>query len=270
GRVLRLRTLAVAATVLLALGLALYLRGGEAPGHFEAKDPPPSPPAEAQAPAPVDRQEAKGGSALEDSLERDARAAGGVKLGKARGAPEKKEDAADLLAAVARSRRVAPAERKAYLRELAALGPARALEHVRAVAGEDTPVQILERRRDGSPPVLAAIRLEDREEANLVRSILGASPSPAAPAAALAVEPAEDQVTADVRGTPEELARLGRWLALLDLAPSKDVRPRVQVFGEAGRDEVEEAGPQVETAVVKLSFGKPPEPKPEETSPKGK
>ncbi len=268
GRILRLGVLAVAATVLLAVGLALHLRGGGAPRHFEAKDEPPAPqgiPAEAQAPS--DRREAKDESALKKGAPvADERAKqDGAKLGAARGAPAKKE-AADLLAKVAKSRKVEAADRKAYLRQLVALDPGKALEHVRAVVGDEFAVEIRPQPRDGSPPVLAAIRLEDREEADLVERILGTPPAPAGPATAVAVEQAENQVTADVRGTPEDLARLGRWLALLDLAPAKVARPRVQVFGEAKREKAAaEAEPPVETAIVRLSFGKVPEPAVEET-----
>lgn len=268
GRILRLGTLAVAATVLLAVGLALRLRGGGEPGHFEAKDEPPAPQAPAEAQGPADRLEAKDESALKKGLgDRDERAA--QNLGAARGAKATKEEA-DLLAKVAKSRKVDAADRKAYLRQLAALEPGKAIEHVHAVAGAEFAVEIRQRPRDGSPPVLAAIRLEDREEANLVKRILGAPPAPGAQATAVAVEPG-NQVTADVRGTPEDLARLGRWLALLDLAPARDARPRVQVFGEAKREKaVEEADARVETAIVKLSFGKPPEPAAEEAPAKEK
>jgi hypothetical protein len=275
GRILRFGALAVAATVLLAVGLALYLGRGGTPAHFEAKDDEPAgrrdAPAEPPAPVPADRLEGKDDSALlgareEAQDERAKEEAAGAKLGKSRGAPAKKQEAVDLLAAAEKSRRV-PGDRKAYLRQLVALEPAKAREHVRAVVG-DVGTEFRQQPRDGSPPVLAEIRLADREEATLVKRILGTAPVQNA-AAALAVEQApENLVTTDVSGTPDDLARLARWLALLDLAPPKGARPRVQVFGEAKREADEE--PEVETAVVRLSFGKPPEPKPEETPSKGK
>jgi len=68
------------------------------------------------------------------------------------------------------------------------------------------------------------------------------------------------------RTVASTFAARGARLALLDLAPAK-AQARVQVFGEAKREA--EAEPEVQTAVVRLSFKKPPEPQAEQPS-KGK
>jgi len=273
GRILRFGALAAAAVVLLATGLALYLGRGGTPSHLEAKDEEPAMrrdvPLEKQAPAPAEMKASKDdANAFEEARGGGAKEAG-TKLGKSRAAPAKKQEAADLLATVAKARTIPAADRKAYLRQLAALEPAKAREHLRAVVGDDAGAELRQEPRDAATPVLATIRLEDREEANLVNRILGAPAAPAAPATALAVEQvAEGQVTTEVSGTPEDLARVGRWLSLLDLTRGHAARPRVEVFGEAKR----EAGkaPEVRTVIVRLSSGKPPEAQPEQTPPKGK
>jgi hypothetical protein len=110
--------------------------------------------------------------------------------------------------------------------------------------------------------VLATIQVEDREEANLLRGILDAAPRPEAGAAtAMTVEEeAKDQMTTEVFGTPADLRRLAQWLSLFDLARPAASRPKVAVL-----DETKAANappPRVRAAVVRLRFGKPPEPQP--------
>ncbi|HEX5137131.1 MAG TPA: hypothetical protein VFY93_09175 [Planctomycetota bacterium] len=273
GRILRLGALAAAATVLLAAGLALYLgRGGPPPRHFEAKDEEPAMGREkkaldqpaAQAEAAAHAPEEKEVNVLKDA--RNEAAKEGAKLGQSRGTPAKKQEEPDLLAAVARSRKVPAADRKAYLRQVAALDPGKAREHVRAVVGDEVGARSREQARDAAMPVLATIRLEDREEANLLRKILG-SPAAANQATALAVEKAKDDaVTAEVTGTDDELSRLGRWLALLDVSRPAPAPPRVTVFGEAKREAG--AGKEIRTALVRITIGKAPPQEPEPAPPK--
>ena len=290
SRIFRLGALAAAATVLLAVALALYLRR-EPPARFQAaEEPPAAPPRDALAlgkeqsdPRDAHAQEADRAQAMEEKAatsrlgaKAEAPAAPEPQLGAAkdaakRGARAKAEP--DLLRAVETSRGVAAADRKAYLRLVAALDAGKAREHVRAISLEGAAgrgeQELLPAARDGSMPLLADILLEDREEATLVKRILDAAPRAAAgAAAALAVEEeSKDQMSTEVLGAPEDLRRLGRWLALLDLSPPTAQRPKATVSGEARRDD--EAAPKVQAAIVRLRFGKPPEPE-TEAPPKGK
>lgn len=283
ARIFRFGALAAAATVLLAVAVALYLRR-ETPARFEAAEGPArqQPPDDALVPgkeqasearealAPADRAQDEGkklgtredGAGVESQL-----GAAAPKEAAARGRSRAKEEKPDLLKAVEKSREVLAADRKAYLRQVAALGADKALEHVRAVIPDEDAARgerdLLLDRRDGTVPVLATIQLEDREEANLVRRILDTAPRQEAGAAvALTVEEdAKDQMSTEILGTPEDLRRLGRWLALLDLARPAASQPKVAVFDETKR--ADEAAPEVRTAVVRLRYGKPPEPQPE-------
>jgi hypothetical protein len=289
SRILRLSALAAAATVLLAVALALYLRRGP-PSRYEAAENPPPLPHDAlvlkneqaeprQAPAEeADRAQAMEEKAATSELGVKAEAPAGAEpqVGAAKDAAKRgarARDESDLLRAVVTSRGIAAADRKAYLRAVAALDAEEARAHVRAIFPEETDArgeqEFLPEARAGALPVLADILLEDREEASLVRRVLGTAPrADAAGAAALTVEEeAKDQIGTEVGGTPEDLRRLGRWLALLDLSPSTAQRPKVTFSGEVKREGKEP--PKVRAATVRLRFGKPPEP-PTETPPKEK
>jgi hypothetical protein len=274
--------LAAAATVLLAAGLVFYLGHEPKVHHESAEGPVPAQPAGEA--AEVGKLQAEEQSAVAGRAQvqlkndeksfgaRDDAAGTERKLGAPKDAAKRgtarAEKEADLLGAVARSREIAAADRKAYLRDVVALGPEKAAEHLKALFpdGPEARGETDATFRQRSPAVLATIQLEDREEANLVKRILDTAPRPAASAAALAVEQEEkDQVTAEVQGTPEDLRRIGLWLALLDLSSPAASKPKVEVFEEAKREE--EAEPEVRTAVVRLRFAKPPE---TEAQPKGK
>jgi len=282
ARLFRLPALAVAATVLVAAGLAFYLGRETKVRHESAEGPVPARRAGDAVEVGKQQVEEQGAAAerAQVRLKKDEKSLGArddgagaeTKLGAPkdaakRGAPRAEKEA-DLLGAVARSREIAAADRKAYLRDVVALGPEKAAAHLKTLF-PDSPEARGETDaafRQRSPAVLATIQLEDREEASLVKRILDAAPRPAASAAALAVEQDEkDQVTAEVQGTPEDLRRIGLWLALLDLSPPAPSKPKVEVFEEAKREEGAE--PVVRTAVVRLRFAKPPE---TETQPKGK
>lgn len=278
ARFFRLPVLAAAATVLLAAGLAFYLRPATPVRHEAAERPSRTRLGDelgkqqaAEAPAAA----AERAQAKEDMKKLGARddapgvetQLGAPKDAAKRGAARAKAET-DLLGAVARSREIAAADRKAYLREVVALGAEETAEHLRAVFPDGPEARgeadaLFDR---WSAAVLATIQLEDREEANLVKRILDAAPRPAEQAAALAVEQEEkDHLTAQVQGTPDDLRRLGKWLALLDLSAPAASKPKVQVFEEAKSEKG--APPKVRTAVVRLRFAKPPEPEPQ---PKGK
>lgn len=279
GRVFRLAALAAAAVVLLAVALMLQLGRDRAPRHQEAGEPslrrfqdgdrvPAKEKAFGEAPAaePVEEKEetALGSRARDDGVGAESQLGAavpkdGVKRGTARAKLEE-----DLLLVVEKAGEIPAEGRKAYLRQVAALGADKALEHVRAVIPDDGREEREGRfeKRDGKPPVLATIQVEDREEANLLRGILDAAPRPEAGAtAAMTVEDeAKDQISTEVLGTPADLRRLAQWLLLFDLARPAASRPKVAVL-----DETKAANappPKVRAAVVRLRFGKPPEPQP--------
>ncbi len=282
ARLFRLPALAAAATVLLAAGLFFLSRPAPPVRHEAAEGPRPAQPAgDVLELGKQQAAEAPAAAAERSQLKEDARKLGarddaaGVETQSAtpkdaakRGVGRAKAEA-DLLGAVAASREIAAADRKAYLREVLALGADKAGAHLRALF-PDSPAargesDVAFEQRDATLPVLATIRLEDREEANLVKRILDA-PRPAEQAAALAVEQeAKDEMSAEVLGTPEDLRRIGLWLELLDLSRPAASKPKVEVFEEAKREE--KAPPKVRTALVRLRFAKPPEPEPQ---PKGK
>lgn len=285
ARIFRFPALAAAATVLLAVAVALYLRR-EPPAHFEALKEPDrdrlsddalvpgkeQPSEAAEASAPADRAQAKDdakklGAAQADGAGFESQlGAATPKAEAARGSKRAKEEVPDLLKAVEESREIPAADRKAYLRQVAALDAGKALEHVRALFPDETGAyrkrDLLLDPLDGTTPVLATIRLEDREEADLVRRILDSAPrAEAGAAAALTVEEeAKDQMSTEILGTPEELRRLRQWLALFDLSRPAAQGPSVTVHGEKRADE---PAPKVRTAVVRLRYGEPPEPQPE-------
>jgi hypothetical protein len=191
------------------------------------------------------------------------------KLGGARGGSrakgaeaEAKRQAPDLIGAIEAAGKVGPVDRKAYLRQLGALDAVEAREHFRRLFPDEGAVKErelkLEKREDAAPPVLEAILLVDKDEANLVAKVLGgATPS----AAGLTVEqPAKDRVeVAEVEGTAEELRRLARWLALLDLTPRAPSGPRAAPPKDDAAKEAADRERKVR-AVVELRYGKPPEP----------
>jgi hypothetical protein len=183
---------------------------------------------------------------------------------KKRGAATK-EEAEDVLSAVVKTRAIPEGERLAYLRSVSALGAEKALEHIRAVFPEEERKLAAERREGDPPPVLATIQLEDKEEANLVSGILAVAPRSDNGAAALSIAQEEkNQVTTEVEALPADLARLARWLQLLDTTPATASKARVAVLGGTKADE---AAPKTRVAVVRLRFGKPPAARAE---PKGK
>jgi len=276
GRIFRLGALAAAATVLLALGLALYLRK-DAPVHYEAREDKeeamkrevPAPPA-----APAEVAEAADQAVPADAeaeprrlgKERDIARAQPLEDKSARAGAKKVQD--DLLESVVKAHAIAQKDRKAYLQQLAALGPEKARAHVRSLFGGESG----ERVASGPEPVLATIQLADREEATLVQKILGTAPAPSKEQAAtsLAAEAVvKDQLNAEVRGTPAELWRLEQWLSLLDLEGQAAKQPKAVLFGESkgGAPGAKAAEPQVRSAIVRLKFGKPPEPETKEAPP---
>jgi hypothetical protein len=287
GRLLRLGMVAAAATVLVAAGLAFHLHGRGAPQHLEAKDQ--GAPAEELArnaeksddrllprgPADGAKQESTfGAPAAHDEMATDE-----PKPGKAeRGAPRRQQETG-VLAAVVKSKSIPVAERKEYLRELAALAPDKVQEHLLALLGPETERDFLPQASGGAPPLLATVLLEDREEAKLVSKILGEppaaeaaeAPAVAGSAAALTVETEKKgEMSTEVRGSATDLQRLGRWLDLLDLSRGGVPRPKVTVVQER-KAAAKEEEPPVRTVIVRLKFGKPA-PKPPETpeAPKGK
>jgi len=285
GRIFRLGALAVAATALLATGLALYLRR-EAPVHYEATGEP----RDARKDVARNQAPADAGASSEVLKREDTKALGEGKLDKARdavaaeaqpsvGGPKgerrnaEQKEQSDLLAAAVKSHAVPTADRKAYLREVAALGAEGARAHVRAVIGEELSREkrvLPPGARGGGPPVLATVLLEDREEANLVKKILDRPLAKVGQASVKVEEETKDQLSVRVSGTPDDLRRLKQWLALLDLASAADAMgPRIRVLGEPPREE-EEAEPKAEAAVVRLRFGKTPQPMPAEAPPQGK
>jgi hypothetical protein len=264
ARILRLGALAAAATVLLAAGLVLYLRG-EPPVRLEARDGRPPQ-------APLDRGDVKveeARSQLRDEQafgEKSKDGPGGepgalAKETRKRGSRDKLE-AEDLLAQVARTKVIAEEDRDAYLRQVSSLGAEKALAHIRAVF-PDEERQLLPEPRNDALPVLATIQLEDKDEANLVRGILDAAPKSDSGKASLQVTQEEkDQLTTEVEAAPADLARFARWLALLDVSRADAARPRVAVLGAAKPDE---DAPKSRVAIVRLRYGKPPA-----AEPKGK
>ncbi len=276
ARIFRLGALAAAAAVLLAA--VLYLRR-EPTAHHEAAEGPARERLKDDALGKEQLpgfQQAHDRAEIEEGGKLGAREDGaGVEsqLGAAapkdaakRGTARAKEEASDLLTAVEKTHEIPEPDRKAYLRQVAALGPEGAREHVLAVFPDDVARgdKALD-QRDEATPVLATIQLADREEADLVRRILDAAPRPEARAAAATIEQdAKDQMTTEILGTPEDLARLGRWLELFDLARPAATRSKSIVFGEAkAKAKADEKEPKVRTAVVRLKYGKPPEPQPE-------
>jgi hypothetical protein len=277
--VFRLAWVAVAATVLLATGLALYLRR-EAPATFEAKREPVPRDATAgkddfAAPQEAVEEAAPASEAVADAKtpDRAGREAKGGRGEPRLGASKRtKEQAAevDLVRVVETAKNVGPADRKTYLRQLGALDPAAAWKHIAGLAGAGADGEWNRREADasarGAPPVLASILLADGEEAALVSRILSSARAADETASSVNLEAAmKDELATHVEGTPQELARLGQWLALLDLA-ADPARPKVTLFAEEKLEAQKKAAARVR-ALVRLRYGAPPAAKPQETKP---
>lgn len=274
GRILRLGGLAAAAVVLLGLGIALYVRR-EPPVHFEAKgdrderqDAPASPTDVRSGGAGAETDQF--GQPSAESLDRaqdKARAEIENALAERRGAP-KKAAPADLVASVEQTRTIPASDRKAYLRQLATLKPDKARAHLLAVFGGTGKARLVPPGRDTT--VLATILLADREEATLVKKILGSAPPAELAAASVEVEEAKkDELSTEVSGTPTELWSIDQWLTLLDLEAKTMKRSTATVFGET-KSGAKEQAPPVRTATVRLRFGRPPGTEPKEAPPSEK
>jgi hypothetical protein len=284
GRIFRLGWLAAAAaSVALVTALTLHFRGGARPTELEARqDPPAAPVAEeadvrsratGQAKAPEadadrfgDSQQALEAAPPQEPLQKEKVMLRGRGSPRAKDADEAKreEPPVDLVRAVETAKKVGAGERKEYLRQLNALEAKEARRHILRLfpheidAGKARQLKLA--RRDAAPVVLEAILLEDRDEASLVTKILG-NAAPALGGLAVQQPPRDRVAVADVEGTPEDLARIARWLTLLDVSKEGASRPRVNALQDEASAEAAEAGPKVR-AVVELRYKPPPPPAP--------